>query len=267
MNFIQWRFVDAVEKGYLSLYDLLLLDKVGLSDSNNDSILEGYRQYERMLHDIKREANDRKFTIYCMQYYSFENTYLFAFIARLTKFMKGAGISPQESLPKFFKFAMQRFHGNQSLCSPFFRDFDANFQIIYDKSRRFDIDNPVLLNRCLISDIVRIYIDMFPVSKLDPWTENDFREAAEFLRDEDGYNINKALEPLEIDLSHCEYIKHLFNNDTFVDNISFAAARRVLQEKRRARKKEKKQSESGEKQEEQPQEEGCQTPEASIVKN
>lgn len=25
LNFIQWRFVDAVEKGYLSLYDLLLL--------------------------------------------------------------------------------------------------------------------------------------------------------------------------------------------------------------------------------------------------
>ena len=72
MNFIELRFIDAMDKGYLSLYKLIYLDKVDILACDNERLLEDYRQYIRMLKDIKKENDNKKFVIYCMQYFLFE---------------------------------------------------------------------------------------------------------------------------------------------------------------------------------------------------
>ena len=151
--------------------------------------------------------------------------------------MKDNGIDPQEQLPKYFNIAMHRAPCLKVLFSPFFRDYGDIFKRIHQQDRWLNIDDPIFEEKMVINKLMYIYYYIFPVSDLESWTDDDFCYAAKFLRDEDGYNIHKALEPIDIDLSHCEYIKHLFSNGIFVNQDAWRHAQADLQEKKRNERK------------------------------
>ena len=246
-NFIELCFAEAYSQYKLDIYTYLFLRKKPLeiiSNVKKDSAVElGYEQFFSFIEGITKENSDRLFTIKSLFLFKLECTFRFIFAYQIAEYTKDNNISINTPIPEKMHIYYKRIDRIGYLSGTSISNFITyNKEIIdavYNDRITDKLEHKIYTARMILDKAQSLFISLFPQNIYCEWTEDDFCDAASFLKHD--YKIldllmiakinNKNIKE-DIDLpSKYDYIKHIYLESKFIDEDKLYYARNILRKK------------------------------------
>ena len=231
INFIDLCFAESYANYELSLYKLLYINKEPLMTRHNTNdekgIKVGYKDFEKFLKGIINEKSDRLFTIKSLLFYKLETTYRFVFGAKLGQYMYERKIDINSKIPNSLNVFYQRICcidlKNGIEISPFVMNYDSIISSAFKGNINDYYETKILEARKIIGKTLTGYCKYFEAYRYCEWAEEDFVNAANFLKKD--FNIIESVSQLDLNdytdsksPSIFDYIKDVFLNLGLYDN-------------------------------------------------
>ncbi len=261
LNFLELAFIDMYHNKYLEIVDHILIYEKPLqktlSNGSPDSLPAAYEQLNKMLDDMSKFNDSRKFVSYCFQLLELESTYHFFLVARIAEYMVKNNIPKETEFPYILHVIMCRmkYDNVEGIDNSYvFYKYDEiveraflvderikdNYLTINDALQKF---NKLCYGRKLTYWAVGFYAKMFPVSEQPKWKYIDFDSLAVFFRRK--FKIFERFKKVEPNTTNAmvdynkvyDYIRAVYSSPYFVDQEAFSFVRKNSQKYKKPPKK------------------------------
>lgn len=248
-NFLELAFAEMHEKKYMEFYRLFYLQKKPLETlgENKDLYDIGYiyRQFDLFINEVICSPTEKLYTIKSLLLYKLEYTYRLIFVAHISKYIKDNNIDLSSELPTILNAYYMRKNLTEMTdgihISPFVQKYNSLISLAFQNKSTENELKKILIARDIVTDSLALYNSIFPERICCKWTNDDFSDAAIFLKTD--YNISDMLGQLnfdDFDSNTFDNIKMIYLNLGLIDLENFNFAREELQKKAKQRNKKKK---------------------------
>ena len=243
-DFITLRFLELYANGRLALFRLLALrmELMGTisNKKNNQALIDAYNEYDLIFEDAKKEDDDKKYVISCIQLRKFESAFRFHLMAKIAEYML-------INKPTFKPHKCQNFlavwgrYERQALFSSGITANEPFDVLLYDQEIPFvfgetDISASVMLWRNLLSDVFNSMLLLYPTKDHLPWSEEDFSEAAAFFKTDypivESYQsvLKNLKDPLCTPEMLCDAIRNIYKDLSTGEGVTLNKFRKVMKQ-------------------------------------
>lgn len=234
-SYAELNFLDLYTNDELMLYDILYYDQEKNTHKKTiETFKLAYEKYNSILKRLESVTSPTELTATFFNLYKLEKSNHFILKAKVARFLHYNAIDINTVIPDYLTrsfsplfYIRLPFHKTRPLLGVNLSNQIINYKMIINQAYSEYVTNQTFFkmekSRITIAYAISLYNYIVPVKTRKSWTEEDFKNTADFLIND--YNMFDAFAPLDLSTTNTnipdfyEYLLRIYNDPCFVTDF------------------------------------------------